>query len=296
MNDQVGIPVCFSAEDPVVRPGKRVLMMAYQTKIADQIRLLTLTWCKNLLLVSIEEKGEGHSQGKVELKPWYFWKKQGSRHLIVDGKTVEVAWDLRAAKFNGETEPISDYYVAFVYENEVVLVVGDLKKEAFRKTGCRPALIDPILVSRKEHVSGRRKFSTRAKFGEKGNFFELSIECKNDNGSSNSFDGVDPELEIKIDGNLALNVKHLQWKFRGNQSIWVGEIELQVYWDVHDWFFNTNPRHGLFIFIPIFSSPQLSSLSSLPLSADIADSALGEKGRHGALSGYCLVIYAWKTA
>lgn len=107
--------------------------------------------------VSVEgPEGENQYTCKVELKPWYFWRKQGSKHFTVEGKVVDIFWDLKAAKFNGETEPNSEYYVAVVCDEEVVLLVGDLKKDAYRKTGCRPALIDPILVSKKEHIFGKR--------------------------------------------------------------------------------------------------------------------------------------------
>lgn len=61
---------------------------------------------------------------------------------------------------------------------EVVLLLGDLKKDECKKTGCRPALIDPILVSRKEHIFGKKSFSTRIKFHEKGSFHEVLIESR----------------------------------------------------------------------------------------------------------------------
>ncbi|MFS7980693.1 hypothetical protein Hanom_Chr10g00942291 [Helianthus anomalus] len=32
-------------------------------------------------------------------------------------------------------------------------------------------------------------------------------------------DGMAPAMEIRIDGHLVINVKHLQWKFRGNECI-----------------------------------------------------------------------------
>ena len=148
--------------------------------LPDQCRLITITWCKNLLLhglsVSVEgPEGESQYTCKVELKPWYFWRKQGSKSFIVDGKAVVIFWDLKAVKFNGETEPIFEYYVAIVCNDEVVLLLGDLKKDAYRKTGCRPALIDPILVSRKEHIFGKKKFCTRIKFHDKGRLHEISI-------------------------------------------------------------------------------------------------------------------------
>ncbi|EOY22268.1 Uncharacterized protein TCM_014486 [Theobroma cacao] len=325
MQDPIGIPACFSSgekpsDDPaaVTRSGQSVFMSVYRTKIADQCRLITVTWCKNLLLhglsVSVEgHEGESQYTCKVELKPWYFWRKQGSKRFIVDGKAVDIFWDLKTAKFNGETEPSSEYYVVVVCDEEVVLLLGDLKKEAYRKTGCRPALIDPILISRKEHRFGKKKFSTRVKFHEKSRFHEISIECRNrsaTNGSMsnvNSFGGVEPEMEIRIDGHLVLHVKHLQWKFRGNESIHVNKTRVEVYWDVHDWLFSPGLRHALFIFKPILSSTSLSSLStssSPPLSSSLTSTPLSSQtGSSGSLEGlnpgrsseFSLFLYAWKV-
>ena len=320
MHDSIGIPACFSsgerpADDPatVIRSGQSVSMSVYRTKIAGQCRLITITWCKDMLQhglsVSVREvDGDEHHRCKVELKPWYFWRKQGSKHFMVDGKTVYVVWDLKAAKFNGETEPQTDYYVAIVCEDEVVLAVGDLKKDAFRKTGCRPALIEPTLVSRKEHLFGKKKFSTRAKFEEKGNIHELSIECKNAaaiNSDNSSLGGFDPQMEIRIDGNLAIHIKHLQWKFRGNESISVSKIKVEVYWDVHDWLFSSGTRHGLFIFRPISSSVSpspspsstpSSSLTSIHLSTQEANSATrDQEDKACGSSRFSLFFYAWRV-
>ncbi|KAJ6418179.1 hypothetical protein OIU84_001549 [Salix udensis] len=146
LDHPIGIPACFTSgekvtDDPatVTRSGQSVFMSVYRTKIADQCRLITITWCKNLLLhglsVSVEgPEGESHYTCKVELKPWYFWRKQGSKRFVVEGKAVDIFWDLKAAKFNGETEPNSEYYVAVVCDEVVVLLLGDLKKDAYRKT------------------------------------------------------------------------------------------------------------------------------------------------------------------
>lgn len=286
-------------------------MSVYRTKIVDQCRLITITWCKNLLLhgLSVSVEGpEGDSQYtcKVELKPWYFWRKQGSKRFIADGKAIDIFWDLKAAKFNGETEPHSEYYVAVVCDEEVVLLLGDLKKDAYRKTGCRPALIDPILVSRKEHIFGKKKFSTRMKFHERGRFHEISIECKNtSHHNSNSANGVEPELEIRIDGHLAIHVKHLQWKFRGNQSFNLNKLRVEVYWDVHDWLFSPGLRHALFIIKPILpptshslptspSSQPSSSLTSTPMSSQTGSSGSLKRLNASASSDFCLFLYAWK--
>ncbi|RVW53068.1 hypothetical protein VitviT2T_026465 [Vitis vinifera] len=328
MQDPIGIPACFSSvekqtDDPaaVTRSGQSVFMYVYRTKIADQCRLITITWCKNLLLhglsVAVEgPDGESQYTCKVELKPWYFWRKQGSKRFVVDDKPVDIFWDLKAAKFNGETEPSSEYYVAVVCNEEVVLLLGDLKKDAYRKTGCRPALIDPILVSKKEHIFGKKKFSTKAKFHERGRFHDISIECKNRSGGSggsmgngNSCGRVDPEMEIRIDGHLVIHVKHLQWKFRGNESIHVNKLRVEVYWDVHDWLFSPGLRHALFIFKPLMSSTSptsisISTSSSLPLSSLTSTTPLSsqtgscdaaEGFNAGGSSEFCLFLYAWKV-
>lgn len=328
MQDAIGIPACFSSalkssddHTTVTRSGQSVHMSVYRTKIADQCRLITITWCKNMILhgLSVSVEGpEGKAQYccKVELKPWYFWRKQGSKRFIVHGnKPVDVFWDLKGAKFNGETEPTSEYYVAVVCDQEVVLLIGDLKKEAYRRTGCRPALIDPILVSKKEHIFGKRKFSTRARFHEKGRCHEISIECKNKSNNNIGGDGdkIQPEMEIRLDGHVVIHVKRLQWKFRGNESIHLNKMRVEVYWDVHDWLFSPGLKHALFIFKPVLSSSNISmssshsiSSSSSPLSLSLSSSSTPlstQTGRSGSLEGcsvseasaFCLFLYAWKV-
>ncbi|BFG32460.1 hypothetical protein CerSpe_187340 [Prunus speciosa] len=323
MQDHIGIPACFSSSEKlgddasaVTRSGHSVYMSVYRAKIADQCRLITITWCKNLLLhglsVSLEgPDGENQQTCKVELKPWYFWRKQGSKRFTVDGKAVDIFWDLKSAKFNGGTEPKSEYYVAVVCDEEVVLLLGDLKKDAYRKTGYRPALTDPTLVSKKEHIFGKKKFSTKAKFYERGRLHEIAIECKNRAGSisnGNSLNGVEPELEIRVDGHLVVHVKHLQWKFRGNESIHINKLRIEVYWDVHDWLFSPGLRHALFIFKPVLpsstslsplsrsssSSPPFSSLSSTPLSSQTSLGSVERLNASGS-SEFCLFLYAWKV-
>ncbi|CAK7332535.1 unnamed protein product [Dovyalis caffra] len=305
MHDSLGIPACFSfgerqTDEPgaaVTRSGQSVFVSVYRTKLASHCRLITVTWCKNFLMhglsISFQATTENeHHLCKVELKPWYFWRKQGSKQFIVDGRAVDVVWDLKAAKFNGETEPQSDYYVAIVCEEEVVLLVGDLKKDAYRKTGCRPTLIEPILVSKTEHVFGKKRFTTRVQFMEKGKFHGISIECNNGSGSDSTIIGApfDTQLEIKVDGQLAILVKHLQWQFRGNESIHVNKsTRVEVYWDVHDWLFGSGPRQGLFIFKPVSSPP------SLLLTQEEENCGSVENDNTGGSSSFCLFLHAWKV-
>ncbi|XP_077229368.1 uncharacterized protein LOC143862242 [Tasmannia lanceolata] len=305
MQDPNALFACFSfseksADDTsaAAKSGQSVVMSVFRTKIAGQCRLITVTWCKNLLVHGLSiaiDGGDNHYICKVEIKPWSFWRKQGSKHFEIDSKAVEIHWDLKSSKFSGDPEPKSNYYVAIVCEEEVVLLLGDLKKEAYRKTGSRPSLIDAILVSKKEHVFGKKRFSTRAKFHERGKFHEISIECSNRNSSigNNSSDSSDMEMAIKIDGHVGIHVKHLQWKFRGNESISINKTRVEVYWDVHDWLFSPGLRHALFIFKPSSSSTSSSS-SSLSLSSEIGCSSSIEAENESGSSGFCLFLYAWK--
>ncbi|WOL02453.1 hypothetical protein Cni_G11172 [Canna indica] len=301
-------PSCFAAgerlsEDPTTAgaksAGQSVVTSVYRTKIAGHCRLITVSWCKNVLArglsVSVDDEAPSGSGAaalgraislKVEMRPWHFWRKHGARRFQVDGRAVDVAWDLRSAKFGGEPEPQSGFYVAVAGDREVALLLGDGKREAYRKTGCRPASIDAALLSREEHVFGRAgRFATRARFQEKGGRpHEVAIEYSSSSSGCSIGGNIDPEMVIKIDGAVAVHVKHLQWKFRGNECITVSRARVEVYWDVHDWLFSPGLSHAMFIFKPI----SLLTSSSMPLSSsDHHNIAAGS-------SGFSLFLYAWK--
>ncbi|KAL1179434.1 hypothetical protein V6Z11_A03G159300 [Gossypium hirsutum] len=270
MHDSIVISTCFSlsdhqrlADEPtnVSRSGQSIFKFVYRTKLVSECRLITITWYKNLLFgcyygtwrnvgrLSLriqQQNGRSNSTFADWPKPWYFWRKQGSEYFIIDGTTVDVVWDFKAGNFNGETEPQSDYY-----------------KDAYRKTGCRPSLIEPMLVFRREHIFGNKKFTMRVKFNEKGAFHDI------------------------YQWYAAL----MGW-IQGNESINVGKNGLQVFWDIHDWLFGSGPRHGLFIFNPILSSPSLS----MPLvSNQEPSSAIANFDNAMSSSVFCLFLYAWKV-
>lgn len=312
MQDLFSVPSCFSSGEkqlpdapasaaPAARSGQSAVTLVYRAVISGQSRLVTVTWCRNLLAHGMQVSIEGSSGGgkdksgggrehasaggiegggakscsacKVEMQPWHFWRKYGAKQFQVDGRPVDVVWDLRAARFSDEPEPVSDYYVAVVSDEEVVLLLGNQNKEAFRRTGSRPSLSlrDAAMVCKKEHVFSKKRFLTRARFHEKGKLHDISIECS----SSNLSGGMDVDMAIKIDGCVNVLVKHLQWKFRGNDCISINKMKVQVYWDAHDWLFGTGMRQALFIFKPEAPSP----------SSDF-DAA--------EFSDFCLFLYAWK--
>ncbi|KAK1318676.1 hypothetical protein QJS10_CPB04g01536 [Acorus calamus] len=286
--------------------GQSIAVSVYRTKMSGRSRLITVTWCKDLLIhgltVSVDDScfssssssvspnNNNNNQCKVELRPWYFWRRQGSKRLddIGSSSPIDVFWDLRTAKFSaGEPEPRSGYYVAVVSGDEVVLLLGDQKKEAYRKTGARPSLDSARAVSRKEHVFGKRRFATRASFFGERRAHEISIECEQarEGGTGG---GGDPEMVVRVDGAVSVRVKHLQWKFRGNECISVNKARVEVYWDVHDWLFCPGLRHALFIFKPAVSSAVVAAAAAADtMSSDCSMVAAG-------VSEFCLFLYAWR--
>lgn len=47
-------------------------------------------------------------------------------------------------------------------------------------------------------------------------------------------------LSVSIDKKMVIRVKKLQWNFRGNQTIFLDGLLVDLMWDVHDWFYNNN--------------------------------------------------------
>ncbi|XP_058113363.1 uncharacterized protein LOC131256520 [Magnolia sinica] len=299
MKDSHGTTSSTSSEKPTEDPHCTVTSI-YQAKIGDVCRNVTVVWGKNLmnhtLILTVHSPhSDQHSTCKIDLKPWHFWNKKGFKSFDVDGKRINVFWDLRVAKFSGRSEPSSDYYVAMVCDEEVVLLLGDYKKEAYKRSKSRPSLINATLVSKKENVFGKRSFSARAKFDEKKDH-EILIE--------NSISmATESDMWISIDGIVMIHVNNLQWKFRGNQTVTVNEIPVQVFWDVHDWLFSgPGMVHALFIFKP-GQPAQLPGQDGEDDGSDhgsrVSDGDGGYDGclarNHGVQPGFSLFLYAWKV-
>ncbi|PRQ52416.1 hypothetical protein RchiOBHm_Chr2g0155261 [Rosa chinensis] len=237
-------------EDPVTsKTAQSTVTCVYLANIAMNWRKVTVIWCKNLMNHSLSIRtdsleGDFHITCKIDLKPWHFWSKKGYKSFEVEGNHVEVYWDLRSAKFVGGPEPNQDFYVALVCDEEVVLLLGDMKKKAYKRTKSRPSMVEAVMYYKKENVFAKKSFATRVRFDEKRKEHDIVVES--------STSGLkDPEMWISIDGIVLVHVKNLQWKFRGNQTVMVNMLPVQVFWDVHDWLFsNPGTGHGLFIFKP----------------------------------------------
>ncbi|KAI3467973.1 hypothetical protein Pfo_024636 [Paulownia fortunei] len=171
------------------------------------------------------------------------YKKQGSKklNLITINKAARIFWDFSRAKYGSGPEPLSGFYVAVVIDGEFVLLVGDSPKEAYSRTGATQKRQQAPMVLRREHVYGTKLYSTKVKIG--GHERNISIDCRL---------GEDPRLYFSIDSKRVLQIKHLKWKFRGNESIEIDGTYVQVSWDVYNWLFNEHNRdedgYALFMF------------------------------------------------
>ena len=267
-------------------------MTVYLVRINGTEHLVTAVWNKNIInqsfTITIDRHGDGTGSGggddgalslKVELKPWPFWSKKGLKSFFLDGHRLDVFWDLRSAKFPASSpEPASGYFVALVSQEQVVLTLGDLKKDAYKRSKCRPSLEDAVPLCRRETVFGRRSFVARAWLDNSRKDHDIVIEA--------SLAGPrEPEMAITVDGRALVQVKNLQWKFRGNETVLVDQSPVQVLWDVHDWIFAGPGSQAVFAFKP-GAPPEVDS-----------DEAGLESGRGipGDPADYSFFLHAWKT-
>ncbi|KAH7420836.1 hypothetical protein KP509_13G025100 [Ceratopteris richardii] len=238
------------------------------------------------------------------MNPWSFWNRYGVKSIEVSGHKVDVFWDLSNAKYAYGPEPKEGFYVAVVSNEEMVLLLGDKVKEAYKQTRARPPTIEPALMSRKEHVFGNKQFFAKAQFSDSGKAYDIVIECQTNTPK-------DPYLYITVDKQLVVQVKNLEWKFRGNQTVFVDGIPVEVFWDVHNWIFNspgnTNKSNAIFIFQASTEPEKLlnSKASAVKWSGDLNGriSVMKLAGARSLRSsqdlvgmrGYSLMLHAWKS-
>ncbi|XP_050238005.1 uncharacterized protein LOC126687486 [Mercurialis annua] len=277
-------------DQPTNKAPHSSITLVYEAKVGEHIRNATITWNKSLinysLTISIENiLNENHYTCKIDLKTWQFWGKKGLKSFQVDNGRVDVYWDFRHAKFSSNPEPSSDYYVALVYEEEVVLLLGDLQKEAYKRTKKRPSMLEPNLLCKKENVYGKKIFCTKAMLHHGKIEHDIVIEMSSGLG--------DPELWISIDSFEVIHVMNLNWRFRGNEKVVLNNAIVEIFWDVHDWLFSNSTSHGtghgLFIFKPS---------SEVHRNRD-SDEIIGLRYDSPSeiwplTSGFFHVIYAWK--
>ncbi|KAG6420132.1 hypothetical protein SASPL_116651 [Salvia splendens] len=287
---QVADASCSSVA--VSKASQNSVTCMYRCRLFDKSCLISIVWNKNLMgqCLSVEIDDTSHQFiCKMDVKPSLFSKRRGSKCLELNSCQIEVFWDLSVAKFGSGPEPLESYYVGVVCRGEMVLLIGDLAEEAFKKTGATSSVSNAMLVAKREHIAGKRVFGTMVRFCDKGPVHDLKIEC-NTRGSD------DPFLVIRVDAKTVMQVQHLRWKFRGNCTILVDEMPVEVFWDVHSWLFGSGVGSGVFMFHSSLSAEKLWSSPSVsdPSACSWSCSGSFKESKSKSL-GFSLVLYAWKS-
>ncbi|KAK1419269.1 hypothetical protein QVD17_28433 [Tagetes erecta] len=241
-----------------VKASQNMVTCVYQSKLIGKSFLIIINWSKSLVghCFSVEVEDLSHKcLSRLDVKPSIFSKRKGCKSMELDLIKLEVYWDLTNAKFGSTPEPVECFFVGLVCKGELVLLVGDLRKEIIKKTKCRS---DSLRLLKREHLFGNNVFGTKVEFKDNGEMHDLRIECDHAFGVDD-----DPRLVVRVNAKIVMQVKHLVWKFRGNCSISVEGVPVEVYWDVHNWLFGSSSGSAVFMF--------------------------------QTCSGFCLTLYAWKN-
>ncbi|GAB4835983.1 hypothetical protein Ancab_000902 [Ancistrocladus abbreviatus] len=290
-----GVQIADSSSSNGTKTAQSLVTCVYQCRLRGRFCLITLSWNKNLmgqgLSVGIDDS-DNHSLCKVEIKPWLFSKRKGSKSIeLDDSSNIDMYWDFSSAKFGSGPEPLEGFYFAVVSNRQMILLLGDMRKEAFKKTNACTMPCIAAFIAKREHIFGKKVFYTKAPFCDNGPIHDLMIEC--DTISTN-----DPYLIVRVDSKNIMQVKHLRWKFRGNQTILVDGLPVEVFWDVHNWLFGTSLGSAVFMFKTSLSAEKL--WSSQPLSdhrivhwSQTHSQRFRDSQSHHL--GFSLILYVWKS-
>ncbi|XP_031270695.1 uncharacterized protein LOC116129076 [Pistacia vera] len=208
---------------------------------------ITVTWCKSPITgqgLSIKFGDETSASFKLNTNSRFFRKKKGNKVIESATSKIEVFWDLSAAKYESGPEPVEGFYIVVMVDSEIGLILGNLGEEIVAKKLKHSSPAAKVsLITRQEHCSGNTLYSTKAKFCDTGSAHDVLIRCSGDNGGLKH-----PVLSVCIDKKMVIRVKRLQWNFRGNQTIFVDGLLVDLMWDVHDWFFNPASGYAVFMF------------------------------------------------
>ncbi|XVF19771.1 hypothetical protein REPUB_Repub11eG0139600 [Reevesia pubescens] len=208
--------------------------------------LIKVAWCKNQTGqgLSINFGDDPSTCFKLNTNLRFFSKKKGNKVIESDHSKIEVFWDLSTAKYDTGPEPVDGFYVLVMVDSEIGLILGDMAEEAVTKKFKTTTPVAKVsLISRQEHCSGNTLYSTKAQFCDTGIVHDILIRCSGEHEGQRH-----PVLSVYIDKKTVIRVKRLQWNFRGNQTIFVDGLLVDLMWDVHDWFFNPATGSAVFMF------------------------------------------------
>ncbi|KAK9061598.1 hypothetical protein SSX86_018780 [Deinandra increscens subsp. villosa] len=260
----------------------------YKTTLSSgDHHLITVTWHRTATAQGLQiNSADDPTPFRLNTHSGLFRKKKGTKLFQINDSKFEIHYDLSSAQYGAGAEPVDGYYVLVTINSEVGLVIGDLTEEStVKKLKSHKQIGKFSLISRREHFSGNTLYSTKAQFADTGSFHDILIRCTGDN------EGLKyPVLQVCIDKRVVIRVKRLQWNFRGNQTIFLDGLLVDLMWDVHDWFFNPDPGTGSGSGRAVFMFRTRSGLDSrLWLEEKVVKSGDDQK------KGFSFVIYATKS-
>lgn len=210
--------------------------------------LVTVVWCRTQTgqALSLGFGDDPSATLKLGNNSRFFKKKWGSKAFDSNNSKIEAFWDLSSARYGPGPEPTDGFYVLVVVGSELGLALGDLAGEAAARrfgTGSVAATAGK-LVSRREHFYGGGIYATRAQFCDSGAEHEILIHCRGEEEGLKH-----PVLSVAIDKKSVVCVKRLRWNFRGNQTLFVDGLLVDLMWDVHDWFCGNGKGYGNGVFM-----------------------------------------------
>ncbi|XP_010552768.1 PREDICTED: uncharacterized protein LOC104823045 [Tarenaya hassleriana] len=293
-------PTCFgengvqvadssSSSSCTSKAAQNLVTCVYHCNSADGSFMISISWFRNLmgqgLSVAIDDS-KNQCICKVDIKPWIFARRKGSKGLEVGSSEIGVFWDLSRARFACGPDPTEGFYLAVVLDHELLLLLGDMKKEAYKKIGISTAggSCNAVFVAKKEHVFGKKLYTTRAQFHGGGRTHDIAIEC-------DAVHAGDPCLSIRIDGKRLVQIRRLKWKFRGNDTVFIDGLPVDVFWDVHSWLFGNAAGDNAAVFM--FRADERSSGAFDP--AAFESPWLSCPPRPFKEAGFTLILYAHKS-
>ncbi|KAL3825801.1 hypothetical protein ACJIZ3_021830 [Penstemon smallii] len=220
----------------------------YKIKLSTEKQLrIRITWGKSKLGFSISISDYPFSSSKFSKNSRTLTKARGTKTFDSCGFKIEVLWDLNRAQYDSGPEPVSGFYVLVLVNSELSLILGDVEQELeIKKRVSDIQKSELSLISRNEYFSGNGLYSSRAKFSETGSFHDILVKCFPGEERSKL---KNPVLSVFIDNKNVIEVKRLQWNFRGNQTIFLDGLLVDMMWDVYDWFFGSSSSSGYSVFM-----------------------------------------------
>uniref|UniRef100_A0A0D3GDI5 DUF868 domain-containing protein n=1 Tax=Oryza barthii TaxID=65489 RepID=A0A0D3GDI5_9ORYZ len=218
---------------------------------------VTLTWSRGqlglVLAAELHLAGEGAAPAlRFLLRPLLPWRRRGCKRFAGGGHAVAFTWDMSRARLAGRRpEPVARYSLHVCVDGELVLAAGDL------------ALLAPsagFLLTRRENAvaaGGGEAYATTVAVA--GGRHEVSIAVE------------DAVMWVAIDGEKALQVRRLRWKFRGSERLDLPRGRVRVSWDLHGWLFAADAAA---VFVLRFETADVADTSKIDMERDAGMLAL----------------------